>query len=135
MDAKGAREFVRANHHAILATYRSSGSVQMTPVLAGVDDDGLVEVSTSERTAKVANLRRDPRASLCVMTDRFYGGSLQIDGPATIVSLPDALEPLVEYYRRISGEHPSWGEYREAMRNEQRCLIKVEIDRVSASVW
>jgi PPOX class probable F420-dependent enzyme len=129
MNAEEARDFVRRNHRAVLGTYRRDGRVQLTPVLVGVDAEGRVVISTREPAAKVRNLRRDPRAALCLMTDRFFGQSVQVEGPAEILSLPDAMEPLVEYYRGIAGEHPDWGEYREAMVRERRCLIAVEIER------
>jgi PPOX class probable F420-dependent enzyme len=130
VDAERAREYVRSHHRAVLATFRRDGSIQMSPVLAGVDDDGYVEVSTSERAAKTKNVRRDPRATICVMPDRFYGEPyVVIEGRAEVASLPGALEQLVAYYRRISGEHPDWDDYRRAMRDEQRCLIKIDIRR------
>lgn len=102
----------------------------MSPVLAGVDDDGLIEISTSVRAAKARNLGRDPRATICVMPDGFYGEPyLVVEGRAHLVTLPDAMEPLVAYYRRISGEHPDWEEYRRAMAEQQRCLIKIAVER------
>ena len=129
MDADGARDFVRENHRAVLGTYRRDGRVQLSPVLVGVDEGGRLVISTREPAAKVANLRRDPRASLCAMTDRFFGTAVQIEGMASILSLPEAMEPLVAYYRGISGEHPDWDEYRQAMVRDRRCLITVEIER------
>jgi PPOX class probable F420-dependent enzyme len=132
MDAEEARDFVRANPRAVIGTYRRDGTMQLTPVLVGVDDDGLLEVSTSELTAKARNVRRDPRASVCMLTDRFFGRSVQIDGTASILSLPAAMEPLVEYYRRVAGkEHPDWDDYRRAMAEERRCLIKIRIERAT----
>ena len=129
MQAERARQFVRQNHRGVLATLRKDGRPQVTPVMAGVDEGGRVEISSSELTAKVRNLRRDPRASLCMLTESFFGESTQILGTAEIVSLPEAMDGLVEYYRRIAGEHPDWGEYREAMKREQRCLIKITIEQ------
>jgi PPOX class probable F420-dependent enzyme len=125
MDIDHARDFVAANHRGILLTYRSDGGPQMSPTVAGIDPDGYVVVSSRETAYKVKNLMRDPRASLCMFTDGFYGEWLQIDGEAEIVSLPEAMEPLVEYYRQLSGEHPDWDEYRAAMREERRVLIRI----------
>lgn len=129
MDADAAREFIRKNHHAILATYRSDGSPQMSPVAADVDPDGMIVISTRETALKTKNLRRDPRASVCVITDGFYGQWVQVDGRATIVSLPEAMEGLVEYYRRVAGEHPDWDDYRAAMESERRVLLRITVDR------
>ena len=130
MDAEAAREFIGKNHRAVLATYRADGSPQMSPVMADVDADGLIVVSTRETAMKTKNLRRDPRASLCVMSDGFYGEWVLVDGRAAIISLPEAMEGLVEYYRRVAGEHPDWDDYRAAMERERRVLLRISIDRV-----
>lgn len=127
MNRAAAHEFVKSNHHAVMVTRRSDGGLHTTPVLAGVDDDGLV-ISSRETTFKSNNLRRDPRVTLCVMNDRFYGDWIQVDGTATIVSLPEAMDGLIDYYRRISGEHPDWDDYRRAMKEEKRVLIRVTIE-------
>jgi PPOX class probable F420-dependent enzyme len=86
-------------------------------------------ISSRETAIKVKNLRRDPRTSVCVVEDSFFGGWVQVDGSAEVVSLPDAMEGLIEYYRDISGEHPSWDEYRAAMERERRVLIRITIER------
>ena len=129
-----ARAFVASNHRAVLITRRSGGGVQTSPVLVGVDEDGKVVISSSEVLRKVRNLRRDPTATLCVFSDGFFGPWVQIDGTAEIVSLPRAMEALVDYYRRISGEHPDWDDYRRAMRRDQRVLIRVTIDRAGRTI-
>jgi PPOX class probable F420-dependent enzyme len=129
MDVDQAREFIRTHHQAVMLTYRSDGSPQLSPVACGVDDAGNVVVSTRETAMKAKNLRRDPRVSLCVTTDGFYGEWIQVDGTATVVSLPDAMDPLVEYYRSIRGEHPDWSEYRTAMEGEQRVVVRIELTR------
>ena len=130
MDLEHARDFIRLNHHAILHTFRADGSPQMSPVACGVDDDGNVIVSTRETAMKTRNVRRDPRASLCVISDGFFGEWVQVDGTATVVSLPDALDGLVDYYRKVAGEHPDWDDYRAAMERERRVLLRISIDRV-----
>lgn len=130
MDADTARDFIRTNHHAVLATHRADGAVQMSPVAADVDPEGLVVISTRETAMKTKNLRRDPRASVCVMTDGFYGQWVQVDGRADIVSLPEAMDGLVEYYRRVAGDHPDWDDYRAAMERECRVLLRISVDRV-----
>jgi PPOX class probable F420-dependent enzyme len=98
-------------------------------VSVGVDATGRAIVSTRETAYKTRNLRRDPRASLCVFDDGFFGPWVQIDGTADIVSLPDAMEPLVDYYRRVAGEHPHWDDYRRAMERERRVLLRITMER------
>ncbi len=124
-----ARAFVASNHRAVLVTRRSAGGLQTSPVLVGVDGDGKVVISTRETAHKTRNLRRDPSATVCVFNDGFYGAWMQVDGTAEIVPLPDAMDGLVDYYRRISGEHPDWDEYRAAMEQQKRVLIRLTIDR------
>ena len=129
MDAEIAREFIRANHHAVLATFRHDQRPQLSPIDCVVDADGLVVISSRETAMKVKNLRRDARASLCVLNDGFFGGWVQVEGTAQIVSLPEAMDGLVEYYRQASGEHPDWDDYRAAMERDQRVLIRIAIER------
>jgi PPOX class probable F420-dependent enzyme len=130
MDVSDAREFVRNNHRAVLVTRKSDGGPQTSPITLGIDEEDKLVISSREAAYKVRNLRRDPRATLCVLNDQFFGKWLQIDGTAEILPLPEAMEPLVEYYRRISGEHPNWDEYRQAMEDQKRVLIRVSIERV-----
>ena len=134
MDVNEARAFLREHHQAVLCTLRKDGLPQLSPVLVGVDDEGYAVVSTREPAYKVRNVRRDPRATLCVFTDRFYGAWLQVEGAADILSLPDAMEPLVDYYRQVAGEHSDWDDYRAAMERERRCLLRVRFDRVGPTV-
>ncbi|MCW2623166.1 MAG: putative F420-dependent enzyme [Frankiales bacterium] len=129
MDLDAARDHVREHHHAVLCTIRSDGTPQLSPVLAAVDAEGRVVVSTRNGLAKVGNIRRDPRVWLCVFADEFYGDWVQLGGRAEIVALPEALEPLVDYYRRIAGEHPQWAAYREAMVADERVLVRITLDR------
>jgi PPOX class probable F420-dependent enzyme len=135
MDAAGAREFLRTNHHAVLSTFRSDGRPQLSPVTVALDADGRVVISTREPAIKVRNIRRDPRVSLAVFTERFYGDWVQVEGSAEIVSLPEAMDGLVDYYRAASGgEHPDWDEYRAAMERDRRCLIRFAIDRAGPNI-
>jgi PPOX class probable F420-dependent enzyme len=129
MDIERAREFLRTNHRVVLATRRSDGTPQLSPVVAGLDREGRIAISSRETALKTKNLRRDPRASLCVLNDGFFGAWLQVDGTVEVVSLPDAMDALIDYYRAISGEHSNWGEYRAAMEAEQRVILRVTIDR------
>jgi PPOX class probable F420-dependent enzyme len=134
MDLEGAQAFIREHHHAVLATRRSDGRPQMSPIVCSIGDDGAVWVSSRETAVKTKNLRRDPQASLCVLSDEFMGEWVQVDGRAEIVSLPDAMEMLVDYYRSISGEHPDWDEYRAAMQTQQRVILRITIERAGPSV-
>ena len=104
-----ALEFVSGNHRAVPITRRRGGGLQTSPVLVGVDGEGKVVISTREGAYKTRNLRRDPTVVLCVLSDDFFGRWIQIEGTAQIVSLPEAMEGLVDCYRRIRGEHPDWG--------------------------
>jgi PPOX class probable F420-dependent enzyme len=134
IDVPTALTFLRDNHRAVLATTRADGRPQMSPVVATVDADGLIAISSRETAVKVKNVKRDPYASVCVINDGFYGEWMQIEGPATILSLPDALEPLVEYYRSLSGEHPDWDDYRAAMKRDERVLILIRPERAGPNV-
>ena len=127
-----ARAFVADNHHAVLVT-RSGGGLQTSPVTVGMDGDGMVVISTRETAYKVRNLRRDPSAVVCVFSSGFFGPWVQIEGEARIVPLPEAMDELVDYYRRISGEHPDWDEYRHAMEEQRRVLIKIPLSKVGPS--
>lgn len=129
MDLDHARTFIRENHHAVMATTRTDGRPQLSPVVCAVDDDGRVVVSTRETAYKARNLARDPHVSLCVLSDGFFGEWVQVEGTAEVVHLPDALDGLVDYYRRVAGEHPDWDEYRNAMAREHRVLVRITPER------
>ncbi len=127
-DREQLLEFLRPRHHAILMTTRRDGRPQSSPNTCGVDGEGRIVISTYPERAKVHNIRRDPRVSVCVLSPDFGGPWVQVDGTAEVLDLPDALEPLVEYFRVISGEHPDWDEYRQAMRDQAKSLIRVTIE-------
>lgn len=129
MDLDEARAVIREQPRAVLATLRADGTPQLSPVLVAVDDVGTVLVSTRETALKVRNLRRDPRLWLCVLAEGFFGRWIQVQGRAEIVSLPEAMDELVDYYRRLSGEHEDWDDYRAAMQRERRVLLRVALDR------
>ncbi|QHY96662.1 Putative pyridoxine/pyridoxamine 5'-phosphate oxidase [Streptomyces sp. S4.7] len=124
-------EFVRPRHHAILLTTRSDGRPQGSPLTCGVDDSGRIVVSTYPERAKTRNAKRDPRASVIVLSDTWDGPWVQIDGTAQVLDVPESVEPLVEYFRNISGEHPDWDEYREAMVRQGKSIIRVTPERWS----
>jgi PPOX class probable F420-dependent enzyme len=127
MDVGAAQEFLRTNHQAVLVTFRRDGRPQTSPVSASVDDEGRVVISTRETALKVKNLERRPDASLCCFSDGFFGPWVQVDGQVEVVRLPEAMEPLVDYYRSVRGEHPDWGDYRAAMVRDRRVLLRLTI--------
>ena len=135
MEIPEAVEFVRRNHRGVLAVTRADGKPQMSPVTGAVNKDGLIVVSSRETAYKVRSLRARPYAAFCGFADQFFGQPwVQIEGPAQIVSLPEAMEQLVDYYRSVSGEHPDWDDYRTAMERDQRVIIAITPERVGPSV-
>jgi PPOX class probable F420-dependent enzyme len=128
-DREQLLEFIRPRHHAILMTTRKDGRPQSSPNTCGVDTEGRIVISTYPDRVKATNIRRNPLVSVCVLSDDFGGAWVQVDGTAEVLDLPEALEPLVEYFRVIAGEHSNWDEYRQAMRDQGKSLIRVTIDR------
>jgi PPOX class probable F420-dependent enzyme len=122
-------DFIRPRHHAILVTTRANGRPQLSPVACGLDTEGRIVISTYPSRAKSRNAKRTPAVSVCVLSDDWDGPYVQVDGTAEVLDLPEALDALVEYFRVISGEHPNWDEYRQAMRDQGKCLIRVTIER------
>lgn len=118
-------EFVRSRHHMVLTTFRADGSLQSSPVTGGVDAQGRLVIASYPRRAKAVNIRRAGRASITVLSDEFNGPYVQIDGPAEVIDLPEAVEPLVDYFRAVAGEHSDWAQYRQAMVDQGKCLIRV----------
>ncbi|HWD05034.1 MAG TPA: PPOX class F420-dependent oxidoreductase [Amycolatopsis sp.] len=129
VDRNALVEFLRPRHRAILVTTRADGRPQMSPNTCGVDEQGRIVIATYPRRAKVTNLRRNPSVSVCVLSDEWNGPWVQVDGTAEVIDQPDSTEPLVDYFRSISGEHPDWDEYREAMRKQGKSLIRITPDR------
>ena len=129
MDIAVAQQFLRENENAVLATWRRDGRLQMSPVTVGLDAAGRAIISSRETAYKVRNLRRDPRVACCVFVEEFTGPWVQIEGTAEVVPLPEAMEPLIDYYQRLAGEHPDWDDYRRAMTADRRALIRITIER------
>ena len=125
VDREALLDFVRPRHHMVLLTTRADGTPQASPVTGGVDESGRIVVSTYPERAKAGNVRRTPVASVIVLSDEFNGAWVQVDGDAEVIDPPDSVEPLVEYYRCIAGEHPDWDEYRQAMRDQGKSLIRI----------
>lgn len=131
VDLPGLLDFVRPRHRALLLTTRTDGRPQASPLTCGVDDSGRLVMSTYPERAKTRNAKRDPRVSVVILSDEWNGPWVQVDGTAEVIDTPDSVEPLVEYFRVISGEHPDWAEYREAMLRQGKSIIRVTPDRWS----
>jgi PPOX class probable F420-dependent enzyme len=129
MELDEARAFISENPRAVLATTKRDGRPQMSPIVVALDDEGRLMISSRETAYKTKNLRREPRGSLCFLNQGFFGQWIQVDGTVEIISLPDAMDLLVEYYRRLSGEHPDWDDYRITMEKDKRLIIRVTIER------
>lgn len=117
--------FVRPRHAMVLTTYRADGSVQSSPVTGGVDEQGRIVIASYPQRAKSVNIGRTPRASVTVLSEEFHGPYVQVDGDAERIDLPDAVEPLVDYFRAVAGEHSDWDEYRQAMVDQGKCLLRI----------
>jgi PPOX class probable F420-dependent enzyme len=124
-------DFVRPRHRMILLTTRTDGSPQASPVTGGVDDAGRIVITTYPERAKTRNARRTPTVSVVVLSDDWNGAWIQVDGTAEVIDAADDVEPFVEYFRCISGEHPDWEEYRQAMRDQGKSLLRITPTRWS----
>ncbi len=125
VDLEGLLGFVRPRHQMVLITTRSDGRPQASPVTGGVDEQGRIVISSYPERAKSVNARRDPRVSVVVLSDDFGGAWVQVDGDCEVIDPPESVEPLVDYFRCISGDHPDWDEYRQAMRDQRKSLLRV----------
>lgn len=128
VDRAALVEFLSTRHRAILLTTKADGGPQLSPVTCGVDAEGRLVVSTYPKRAKVVNVKRNPAVSACILSDEWNDQWVQIDGTAEVLDTPDSVEPLVDYFRSISGEHPDWDEYREAMVKQGKSIIRVTIE-------
>ncbi len=122
-------DFIRPRHRMVLTTFRADGSLQSSPVTGGVDAEGRIVIASYPQRAKSVNIKKTGRASVVVLSDEFNGAYVQLDGDAEVIDMPDAVEPLVDYYRAIAGEHPDWDDYRRAMRDQNKCLLRVTARR------
>lgn len=128
VDRAAMVEFVRPRHHGILTTMRRDGRTQQSPVTMGLDDSNRVVIATYPERAKAANARRDGRVEVLVLSDDFGDEWIQLYGSAEVLDVPEAVEPLVEYFRNIAGEHPDWAEYRAAMVEQGKALIRITVE-------
>ena len=121
-------DFIRTRHHSTLVTHKRDGGLQVSPVTSGVDSAGRIVIATYPERAKVVTIRREPSVTVCVHSDEWNDAYVQVDGTAEIIDLPEAVEPLVEYFRSIAGEHSDWDEYRAAMVKQGKSLIRITIE-------
>ncbi len=129
MDIAEAQNFLSKHHHGVLVTRRRDGNLQMSPVSPAIDANGRVIISSRETAFKIKNLRHDPRASLCVFTEAFHGlGWVQVNGKAEVISLPEAMEFLMDWHRRVKGEHQNWDDYKKTMEKQRRVILRIEIE-------
>jgi PPOX class probable F420-dependent enzyme len=126
MEAAAALEFIRHNNRAVMLTTRADGRPAMSPVVVAVIDDQVM-ISTRQTAYKIGHVRRHPEASLCILPDSFFGRWIQVNGRAVVIDLPEAMDLLVAHYRMLSGEHPDWDDYRRAMVEDRRCIVRFEI--------
>ena len=131
VDRAGLLEFVRPRHHMLLITARADGRPQASPVTGGVDDSGRIVISTYPERAKTTNARQRPAVSVVVLSDDFGGAWVQVDGDCEVIDSPQSVEPLVEYFRCIAGEHPDWDEYRQAMLDQDKSILRITPTRWS----
>ena len=125
VDLGGLLDFVRPRHHMVLITSRADGRPQASPVTGGVDDSGRLVISTYRDRAKTVNARQRPDVSVVVLSDEFGGAWVQVDGECEVLDAPESVEPLVQYFRNISGEHPDWVEYRRAMLDQDKSILRI----------
>ena len=125
VDVEGLREFIEPRHHMVLVTRRGDGSPQLSPVTGGLDDEGRIVIATYPERAKTVNARRRPEVSVLVLSDDFGDAWVQVDGTCEVLDVPEAVEPLVEYFRNIAGEHSDWDEYRRAMVEQGKSLLRI----------
>jgi len=129
MNIAEAQNFLSKHHQGVLATRRRDGNLQMSPVSPAIDANGRVIISSRETAFKIKNLRRDPRASLCVFTEAFHGlGWVQVNGKAEVISLHQAMELLMDWHRRVKGEHQNWDDYKKTMEKQRRVVLRIEIE-------
>jgi len=128
MEIAEALEFIGARHGGVLVTQRRDGRPQLSNISYGVID-GVIKISVTAGRAKYHNIQRNPQASLHVTSDDFWAYAV-VDGDAElsdVATKPDdpGVEELIELYKAILGEHPDWDDYRRAMVEDKRVVIRL----------
>lgn len=131
MEIADAQKFLQENHRACIAVRQEDGWPQMTFVTPAIDSQGRIIVTSRRSTYKVKHLRRDPRVSMLIFGEQFSGSKfVQIHGTAEILEQPAAMDVLIDWYKRVRGEHKNWEEYKQRMADEKRVIIRVAIEKV-----
>jgi len=123
---------VLATNLGTLATIKRDGRPQLSDI-SYCAEPGLIRFSTRTTLAKVANLRRDPRASLKVTASQGYAvveATAELSPPSAALDDP-TVEELIEVYRLVGGkEHPDWDDYRRAMVADGRLVVRLHVERL-----
>jgi PPOX class probable F420-dependent enzyme len=138
MELATALDFIRDHRQGILITLKSDGRPQSSNIAYALGDDGIIRISITNGRAKTANMRRDARVSLHVNRSDFYAYAV-IEADAELAPVAAAVDDatvdeLVEYYRSVAGEHPNWDEYRQAMVDDGRLVLKLRPTRAYGMV-
>ncbi len=134
IDLERLLDFVRPRHRMVLMTQRADGTPQASPVTGGLDDSGRIVIATYPERAKTRNARRRPAVSVLVVSDEWDGEWVQVDGTCEVLDAADGdatLDAFVEYFRNIAGDHSDWAEYRQAMVDQGKSLLRITPTRWS----
>lgn len=126
VDREGLVEFATGKHSFVLTTTRRDGRPQMSLVTGTITPEGELLISSYPQRAKTHNIKNNPNVSVLIMGGAFNAAWIQVDGTAQAIDMPDAGDGLVEYFRGISGEHSDWDEYRQAMQDQGKSIIRID---------
>lgn len=131
VDLASLIEHVKRHNRFVLSTTRRDGRPQMSLVTGTINDAGELLISTYPQRVKTKNAKNNPLVSVAVMGDEFHSAWVQIDGEAEVLDAPESVEGLVEYFECIRGDHPDWDEYRQAMLDQGKSIIRIRPTRWS----
>lgn len=122
------RNFLDQHHSAIMATLRKDGTPHVARIGVGLVDGRLWSSATQTRV-RTRHLRRDPRATLCVIDNANPYRWMGLECEVTILDGPEAVEQNLALYRVLAGEPKDLEEYRQAMVAEQRIIYEFSAKR------
>ena len=133
MDYRDAENFLSTNFDAVVNTFRRWGAIQASVVKAGAYQGGVVFVAIGS-SAKLKNLRRDPRCTVTVVAPR-WDRWCAVEGRVVIRDWGntdhEALRvELREAFVACGGTHEDWDEYDRVMREDRRAIVVVKPDHV-----